>query len=321
MKKIRYSICLIVILSFVMTGCHNQVNANRGESLNVVTTIFAPYDFVRQVAGDRVNLTMLLKPGEESHSYEPTPQDIISIANCDIFIYVGGENDAWIDDIMESIDTSNMKILKLLDMVENKYQEEYVEGMDGVQDEHGHDHNYESHEEWDEHVWTSPVNAMLICNEITDVLCESDENNSLYYRENNKKYQKELNELDEAFREVINNSNRKTVVFGDRFPLRYFVEEYGLDYYAAFPGCASESEASAATIAFLIDEVKRENIPVVFKIELSNSNMADAIAEDSGCKVMTFYTCHNLTADDFNKGETYVSLMYRNVESLKEALN
>lgn len=319
MRRIKYILVTCILFMVMLSGCGGHKSLDNGK-LNVVTTIFAPYDFVRQIAGEQVNLKMLLKPGEESHSYEPSPKDIIAISECDIFIYVGGENDAWIDHILHSIDTSRMRILKLIDMVDDKYEEESVEGMDGV-DKHHHEHDEDEHEEWDEHVWTSPVNAVTICEKITQVLCAKDSDNSDTYLNNCSKYTEELKTLDESFRNVISNAKRNMLVFGDRFPLRYFVEEYGLDYYAAFPGCAAESEASAATIAFLTDMVEDNNIPVVFKIELSNAGMANAIAEDSGCKVFTFYTCHNLSVKDFEEGETYVSLMNRNVDAIKEALN
>lgn len=319
MRKNSCIILTFVLCMLMLGGCKGYKVYDDGK-INVVTTIFASYDFVRQIAGDSVNLQMLLKPGEESHSYEPTPKDIISISECDVFIYVGGENDAWIDHILESMDTSHMKILKLLDMIENKYEEESVEGMENT-NEHHHEHEEDLDGEWDEHVWTSPVNATVICENITETLCTMDLDNADTYRKNCDEYAKELEKLDEAFIDAVFNAKRNVLVFGDRFPLRYFVEEYGLDYYAAFPGCAAESEASAATVAFLTDTVEDNNIPVVFKIELSNADMANAIAEDSGCKVITFNTCHNLSVKDFEAGETYVSLMYKNVNAIKEALN
>lgn len=331
MKKITASfargISLLTAFAAFLTlfGCAGAPGASDGDGrLGVVSTIFAPYDFVRQIAGERVENTMLLKPGTDAHSYEPTPQDIIRLQKCDLFIYVGGENDAWVEDILSSIDTSSMRTIKLLDCVEERYEEEFVDGMDGGHShEHdggdGHDHEHEN-AEWDEHVWTSPVNAVLICEEITRTLEQMDGANAGIYRSNMEKYGGELKELDADFRQAAKGAAGDTLVFGDRFPLRYFVEEYGLEYYAAFPGCASETEASAATVAFLIDEVKRDKIPIVFKIELSNENMARTIAEESGARVETFYTGHNLSRDDFENGETYVTLMRRNMELLKEAL-
>lgn len=315
-----------------LTGC----GADRGENesddgkISVVTTIFPQYDFVRQIAGDSVDLKMLLKPGEETHSYEPTPQDIIAIQNSDIFIYVGGENDAWVEDILDSMPKAGMVTLKLMDCVDT-LEEEHVEGMqeqpghthEDEEDAHHEDKEEEAHSvhEIDEHVWTSPVNASQIVEQIKDLLVESDPDNEQVYEANAAAYEEELAELDEEFRSVVDSAERSLVIFGDRFPFRYFADEYGLDYYAAFPGCASDTEPSAATMAFLINKVREEKVPAVLKMELSNENIASAIAEATGTEVRTFYSCHNLTAEEFEEGETYLSMMQKNVETLKEVLN
>lgn len=306
---------VMCIMTFQFIGCTNTESENNGK-IKVVSTIFASYDFARQIGGNVADITMLLKPGVESHSYEPSPKDIITVQECDVFIYVGGENDAWVDNILESMDTSDMTIIKMIDLVD-KYEEEAVEGMDGHEhtDECEHDHS-----EWDEHVWTSPVNAIKICKALTEAFVKNDKANKAVYEENSDRYIEELKKLDETFRKIVGTADRKVVVFGDRFPLRYFVEEYNLEYYAAFPGCSSETEASAATVAFLIDKVKEEEIPVVFKIELSSDSMANTIAEGSGAKVLTFNTCHNVTSEEFEKGENYITLMYRNANALKEAI-
>ncbi len=302
-----------------LSGC--SAPAEQEEGLSVVATIFPQYDFARQVMGGDDNLTMLLRPGQEVHSYEPTPQDIIAIQNCDLFIYVGGESDAWIEDVLDGMDTSDMVILSLMDVVDPL--EEDTENVLENPEEHNHeeDGTHLHEEEYDEHVWTSPKNAMLITQAICDALCEIDPDNAGQYQANTADYLTQLEALDAAFREVIGDAQRDTLFFGDRFPLLYFVREYGLNYYAAFPGCASETEPSAATVAKLIDLVREEAAPVVYQIELSNGNIARSIADSSGARVETFYTCHNITADDFNAGETYLSLMQRNVVSLKEALN
>ena len=315
-------VVLMAVISVMLVGC-SYIRPGDNGKINIVTTVFASYDFAKQVAGDNANVTLLIKPGSESHSSEPTPKDIIAMEECDIFIYTGGENDTWLDYILESVDNKDMVIIKMLDLVE-KYEEEHVEGMEGHHHHHSHDH--EDHEgeegktEWDEHVWTDPLNAVKISEKIKDVLCEEDSSNKVEYERNFTAFSRALIELDMEFEEIINNAERKEIVFGDRFPLRYFVEAYGLDYYAAFPGCAAESEPSAKTVAFLIDKVKENGIPVVFKIELSNGNIAETIGRDAGAKVLTFYTCHNLSRDDFENGETYISLMERNLLTLREAL-
>ena len=310
MKRI---ICLLCALSvFLMTGCSNNFHKKEGK-LSIVTTMFAAYDFAKQVAGDEADVTMLLKPGEETHSYEPSPKDIIKIEECDVFIYVGGENDAWVDRILSGV-KKDVKIIKMLDLVE-KYEEEIVEGM-----EHEEEEEEADKKEWDEHVWTDPKNAAIIVRAITKVLMETDSDNHSYYEYNCKEYVNRLMELDSEFKKLIDEAPRKEVVFGDRFPLRYFVEAYGLKYYAAFPGCATETEPGSKTIAFLIDKVKEDEIPVIFTIELSNGNIAKTIAESAGAEVMTFYSCHNISKNDFDNGETYLTLMKKNLASLKEAL-
>lgn len=328
--KVAVLLLTAVALMIGVSGCRHvsEESKNREDTLRVVTTIFPQYDFVRQIAGEHAEVSMLLKPGEETHSYEPTPQDILKIQNCDLFIYVGGENDEWVEDILESIDTEKIRQLRLIDCVET-VNEEHVEGM---KEERGHEHGEEdahqeadhgSHETLtpDEHVWTSPENAISIVERITEELAGLDPEYRAVYEENKEAYEKQLEELDEAFREVVRSAKREVLLFGDRFPFRYFADAYDLDYYAAFPGCASDTEPSAATMAFLINKVKEEQIPVVLKMELSNENIANAIAETTHAEVRTFYSCHNLTAREFAEGETYLSMMKKNVETLKEALN
>lgn len=371
-----------LVIGGLLTGCGTEQkakqetveNKTKDQKISVVTTIFPQYDFVRQIAGDSVDLKMLLKPGEETHSYEPTPQDIIAIQNSDLFIYVGGENDSWVEDILESMPDNGRKTLKLADCVDT-VEEEHVEGM---KEERGHDHEEHDHEEHghdsesdthldqdsdaeeehllqeqevqethsdadseaqtdgehgndssetvsvheiDEHVWTSPKNAEKIVERITDLLCEADESHAAEYQTNAADYEQQLEELDQEFRDVVDHSERNLLIFGDRFPFRYFADEYGLDYYAAFSGCASDTEPSAATMAFLINKVKEEQVPTVLKMELSNDNISKAIAEAAGTDVKVFYSCHNLTAEEFENGETYLSMMKKNVETLKEVLN
>jgi len=332
MKRIFPTLfALILALSF-FTGCgqtvQNNVNNNVNnvpddeDKLSVVSTIFPGYDFTREIAGETVSLSMLLPPGSESHSFEPTPQDIIKIQNCDVFIYIGGESDAWVEGILDSIDTSGMTILSMMDLVD-VVEEKIKEGMED--DEHGHDDEHdEEHEteqaEYDEHVWTSPINAIRITKAITDTLCALDGKNAGIYQANRVAYTDKLERLDSSFREVVQSAGRDTLIFGDRFPFRYFVDEYGLDYFAAFPGCSTETEASAKTVAFLIDKVSAENIPVVFHIEFSNEKMADTICESTGAKKLLLHSCHNVTKSNFENGASYLELMAQNLENLREAL-
>jgi zinc transport system substrate-binding protein len=313
----RLFLCIGMVLSFMMVfACRQDGTARTDGKINVVTTIFPPYDFVREIAGDAVNLTMLLAPGAESHSYEPSPQDIIMIQNCDIFIYAGGESDAWVDRILESLDTGGIEIISLLDCVD-VVEEEIVEGMEDEEEEGGG----EEGPEYDEHVWTSPVNAKLITQKISGALEAADPQNAALYQKNTLAYTAKLDDLDAAFKNVVAGAKRKTIIFGDRFPFRYFADAYGLQYFAAFPGCSTETECSAATIAFLIGKTREEKIPVVFHIELSNEKIADAICEETGAKKLLLHASHNITRQDFDSGLGYVELMSRNVGNLREALN
>lgn len=324
MKKTRWiSSAAILFCVAALTGCGANVEeSNDSDKLNVVTTIFPAYDFAREVTGEEAEVTMLLQPGTEAHTYEPTPKDIKAIQNCDVFIYTGGENDVWVEDILSTMDTSDMVQIRMVDCVET-LEEAELEGTEEHEheEEHSHEEGEDHAHEIEEHVWTSPVNSMAIVDTIADKLAEKDSENAEIYRKNAKAYLTELENLNQKFKDVVAEAEQKTIVFGDRFPILYFAEEYELSYYAAFPGCASDTEPSASTIAFLTDKVKNENIPVVFKIELSNGKVAETIAESTGAKVLTFETCHNLTREDFENGETYLTLMERNVETLKEALN
>jgi len=327
MKRVRLFISILFILTAalftigIMTVPGLCVSAET-ESVRVVTTIFAPYDFTRAIAGDLADIHMLLLPGAETHSYEPTPQDMLKIQACDVFIYVGGESDDWVSGILDALDTSRMTVVTLMDCVE-AVEEEVVEGMQAEDDGEGEETEQETENEpeYDEHVWTSPRNAMRIAQKIRDALCGADPAHADAYRANTDAYLAQLAALDETFQAIVDNAERKTIVFGDRFPFRYFADAYGLDYFAAFPGCATETEASPATIKFLIDKVNAEHIPVVFHIELSNEKMADTIAEATGAKVLLLHACHNISQKDFAAGKTYLGLMDANVEALREALS
>lgn len=311
MKKTLSITILLAMLCALLSGCGAQ-SEPEGEGISVVATVFAPYDFARQLVGERGEVTLLLPPGSEAHSYEPSPKDIIEIQNCDLFIYVGGVSDAWMSDVLESVG-GEVRTVTLMDCVE-LLEEEHVEGMEVDEDEH------EGEIEYDEHVWTSPRNAELICEKIAAALCEVDPEGAEEYGTALESYCAQLDELDAAFTEVVENGVRDTVVFGDRFPLLYFAKAYGLNYYAAWPGCADEAEPSAATVTFLIDKVKAEGIPVVFHIELSNEDMADTICNETGAKKMLFSACHNVTRAQFDAGVTYLELMWQNVDALREAL-
>jgi zinc transport system substrate-binding protein len=309
MKKL-----IITIISFCMLlplcGCKGGSYESGGQGLNIITTVFPAYDFAKELAGDKANVCLLVPPGSESHSYEPTAQDILKLQSCDLLIYNGGESESWVEDILDSMD-GEIPTLVMLDCVD-ALEEEVKEGMQAeVEDEL----------EYDEHVWTSPRNAAIIAEAIGDELCAIDAGNADYYSKRTNEYCAQLLELDDEFRALISGSDTKTMIFADRFPARYFVEEYGLDYYAAFPGCADDTEPSAKTVAFLIDKVKAENVKAVFYIEFSNQKMADVISEETGCEKLLFHCCHNVTRSQLDEGVSYLGLMEQNLETLREALS
>jgi zinc transport system substrate-binding protein len=492
-KRFLFTVIILSLSVCALSARGNKERAANNGKPDVVATNFPAYDFTRQIAGDRINLFMLLPPGAESHSFEPTPRDIIQIQNSEVFIYTGGESDVWVDRVLESMDTSKMKIIRMMDAVD-VVEEEIVEGMEDDEHEHEHEeftsddvkdraltdwagdwqsvypylldgtldpvmehkaesgeknareyyeeykthymmdvdrvtitadsmtfyikgaqataryayrgtgitpeddgtlwvrykfeapgnppkgapkyimfsdhlhapaktehfhiyasdksfdelmedtnpvnyptyysadltkdelvaemigHDHEEETAYDEHVWTSLKNVRLIVQVIANALCEADSTNAALFRRNAQEYIAQLDELDKEFQGVVNNARRKTIVFGDRFPFRYFADAYGLTYFAAFPGCSTETEPSAATVAFLINKVKAEKIPVVFHIELSNERMADTISAETGAKKLLLHACHNVSKRDFDSGMTYLDLQKANIPRLREAL-
>lgn len=317
MKKRILLFFMASMVLLVLSGCGtSQPDKKEDGKLQVVATNFPAYDFARAVCGDDAEVTMLLPPGTESHSYEPTPQDILKIQSCGLFLYVGGESDAWVDTILASMDTQ-VKTLKMIDCVE-PLQEETVEGMEsGEQDES----EAGGVVEYDEHVWTAPQNAEEIVERIGAEVETLDQKHSEGYASRTGDYVEQIRQLDDSFKAFFATVSNKTMIFGDRFPLRYFAEEYGITYYAAFPGCSTQTEPSAATVAFLTDKVRSENVSTVYYIEFSNHLVADSIAEATGTKTALFDSCHNVSQKELDAGATYVSLMYQNLETLKQTMH
>lgn len=300
MKKLTLAILSALVL-FSFCACRNGYG--KSSDLKIIATVFPAYDFARAVAGDAAEVRMMLPPGSESHSYEPTASDLIDISSCDLFIYTGGESDEWVDNILSSID-KKVNTLKMIDLAPLIPEEE---------DEHEHEHE----QKYDEHVWTSPKNAERICNAIAEKLVLLDPENADVYAGNRDRYVGEIDALDEDFSNFFAGVENKTLVFGDRFPFLHFVNAYGLDYVSVFPGCGSNTEPSMAVVAAVIDKIKTENIPVVFYIEFSNHKTADAIAEATGAKTALFHSCHNVSKEELEAGATYVSIMRNNLETLK----
>lgn len=296
---------LAATLSLVMFICGT---AFADEKLSIVCTSFPCYDFVRAVAGDSADIHLLIKPGAEVHSFEPTPADVLAIAGCDLFVYIGGESDAWVLDILESFGGAAPRTLRFFDCVE------------AIEAEHDHDHEA-AEPEYDEHIWTSQNNACAMLSALSDVLAEIDPGHAEFYTENKLAYQIEIERLNSQIVDIVENAARRELIFADRFPFLYFAHEYGLEYQAAFPSCSSESEPSARTIAALIDKVISDQIPVIYKLELSSGKTAQTIADETGAKILVLHSIQNVTEAEFSAGETYVSLIRRNIEALREGLN
>lgn len=298
MKKI---IMIVMVLSLIFLLCSCNESAN--DKLKVVTTIFPEYDFVREIAGDKADITMLLPIGADLHSFEPSPKDIMKINSCDVFVYVGGESDVWVENILKNSDNKNIKTVRLMDVV--------------AESEKNHNHSHE----YDEHVWTTPINAIKIVEAISKEIQLSDEENAEFYETNTADYIKVLRGADLDFKKVVSDAKRNIMVFADRYPLKHFSDEYGLLYVSPFSGCNDKTEPSAQSVKEIIDTVNEKNIPVVFYTELSNEKMADAVCEATGAKKVRFNTYHNVTKSEFENGVTYVDLMKHNLYALKEALD
>ena len=308
LRRLMIAVLAAVIL---LSGCSLSAEKPSGGKLQIVTTIFPAYDFARQVFGNTAEITLLLKPGTESHSYDPSARDIVKIDSCDLFIYNGGESDSWVENILKSADEVNA--LRMMDAVEALMEEH-----EGIAEAEHDDHDED--EEYDEHIWTSPRNAALIVESVCKAAVTLTPENKALYETAAEEYVAEINALDEKFSELLSGEERY-FIFGDRFPLLYFFREYRLNYRAAFPGCGSETEPSAQTVAFLTERLSESDIvPTVFCIELSNRKLAETLADENGLPVSEFHTCQNITADDFAAGESYVSLMERNYQMLQSAL-
>lgn len=328
-----------------------QGAAAAGCDLHVINTLYPSHDFVKEIGGEAVCSKLLLKPGQEAHTYEPSPRDIREIAASDLLVYNGGDNSEWVESMLKSLGKKAPKAVAMTDMVP-VVEETLVEGMEDDDDhdhdhdadeakdhDHDHDHDHDGDEakdhdhdhdadkdddddkEIDEHVWLSPKNAVLIVQGLTKELSELDPKKAPEFKARSEAYIAKLEALDREYKAVIDSSKKKTLVFGDRFPFRYLTDAYGLKYYAAFPGCSAQVQASAKTLAFLTDKARDLKTPVVLEIERSNGRIAHTVAKPCGAKVMTLHSIHNLSPEEIKNGETYLSLMKKNLEVLKRALN
>jgi len=300
-KKLSLFLALAVALSLCSCTSANE----KTEGLDVITTNFTYYDFVRQISGGECLPEMLLSGGQDSHSYEPTAQEMIRISEADIFICTGGESDAWVDEMLSSI-SSDVVVMKMMDYIEPLCNDDH--------DEEGHNHEH-GHEEYDEHIWTSPKNAAIIADEIAKTMCEVDPENADSYKKGFAAFNVELIKLDTDLKAAAEKLD-KPLIFGDRFPFLYMAKNYGIDYRAAFSGCSSETEPSAARMTELIEAAKEFKVKTIFYIEFSTEKVANTIAEAVGAKTGIFYSCHSVYDEDFENGETYISLMRKNIEAI-----
>lgn len=341
-RKIRGGTWLALAVMFLfclLSGCGRAESGEEpgdgegGRKLKVAATLFPYYDFVRQVAGDQVELSLVIPAGMDSHSFEPTPRDIRTMQEADVIIANGGAMEHWVDQVVDSFDREDQTVVIMMDHVD-AVEEEIVEGMEHSDEGHGHVHVHEDGEEdghleedesryeieYDEHIWTSPVNAMRMVDVIAETLTERDPDHGAMYQAGAAAYLEELERLDKEFREVRDSAVHDMIVMGDKFPLRYFADTYGLRYRAAFSGCSSDTEPSARTIAYLIDKVKEEGLPVIYYLELSSHRVAEIIGEETGAVPLLFHSCHNVTRRQFEEGVTYLELMEQNVKNLREGL-
>lgn len=329
MKKITAIILSVLAVLSLFCACakgnaeketENTSAASGEKKLSVICSIFPQYDFTREIAGDKIELELLLKSRVDLHNYKPNAEDILKIKNCDLFIDIGGESDEWANDVFSSLGDEAPLHLSLINTVEAKAEEE----IEGAEKEHEHEdgEEHEEHEnELDEHVWTSLKNAVLIVSAIEEKLCELDGKNSEEYRKNAESYKEKLSALEKRYSEAISKAKTKTLVFADRFPFRYLADDYSLECFAAFAGCSAETQASFETVAFLSQKVSENALKYVLKIDGSDGAVAETVASQSGAKIKTLNSCQSVSQEELENGATYLSIMKENLSVLEEVLN
>ena len=306
MKRLLIYAILTALCALALAGCAAGAENDDG-GLRIVTTNFVCYDIARAVAGDRAEITMLIKPGADVHTFEPTPAGVAAMLEADIFIYIGGESDVWADGMLASMDDGPL-VVRMFDCVEALTEE------DGA--EHGHDG-----EEYDEHIWTSPENAARMVRHAAESIISRDPDNADVYNAAAEGYIAEIEAVDARIQAIVDGAARHELVFADRFPFLYLANQYGLSWYAAFPGCAAETEPSARVLMEMVDRVTSEGIPAVYTIELSSGAIAQMVAQETGAEILTLHAMQNVTAEEFAAGETYISIMNKNAEALERGLN
>ena len=321
MKRIISLVLVLVLAISLFAGCSGTSGADDGK-LNIVATIYPEYDWVKNITAgvDNVDVSLLLDSGADLHSYQPTAEDIVKISSCDVFIYVGGESDKWVDDALKGAANKDMVKINLIELLGSRAkEEETVEGMQAEKEEAEKDEGAE----YDEHVWLSLKNASTLCKQISDKLCKTDEKNKDIYTKNTKDYLKKLNDLDAKYQSVRDTAKYDTMIFADRFPFRYLMDDYNLKYYAAFLGCSAESEASFETVAFLAKKLDELKLPAVMTIDKSDKKLAKTVIETSNQKnaeILEMDSMQSVTAKDVEDGKTYLGIMESNLTAFTKAI-
>lgn len=319
-KGIVFLITIILVFSLVIIGISKTNNQSQSEEkIKIIATLFPQYDFAKQIGGDKVEVSLLLTPGTETHTYEPTPQDIINVNKADLYIYTGKYMEPWSDKIANSItsDTEVLDASKNINLINEEQFEEEHNTTDINEEEHDNSH----HHEYDPHIWLNPQNAIGMVKNIEKELCSIDPQNKEYYQKNAENYIKQLTNLDNEIETTIKESKKNKIAFGGTFAYAYFIQRYNLQYVSAYDSCGENSEPSVTKVKEVIDYMKENDINVIFYQELSAGKIADTISKETGAAKLVFHTIHNASQEEINNGETYISLMQKNLQNLKQALS
>jgi len=340
--KCKWILAVLLVTVSMAAGCNKVKDINADVSdpseashkISVVATVFPYYDFARAIGGEYLDVTLLLPPGRDSHSFEPTAQDLLALQSADIFLYNGGEMETWVEEVLEAVPRSHgitfqgIETVDLLEEAHTKsmkttgHSHDHDEDEDhNEEEEHDHDEEDEHHhDEYDEHIWTSLENAQLLVSAIEEIFCEADPEHEKQFRDNAAAYREQIADVQSEIEEIVDNARVKKILFADRFPFLYFTQEFGLDYDAAFAGCAGDTEPSARVIASLIEEIQSENIKAIYHVEMGNTKTAQMIQEATGVEILELHSCHTVTSKQLQEGVTYVELMRQNAENLKKGL-
>ena len=352
--KCKWILAMLLLVAVCMAaGCNKAQDTNKNannssetsQKFSVVATVFPYYDFARAIGGDYLDVTLLLPPGRDSHSFEPTAQDLLTLQSADVFLYNGGEMETWVEEVLKAVPRDHgitfqgIEAVELLEEAHSKsmkttgHTHDHDDHDDAESDAHDHDAHHDAetddhddhdhsdhHGEYDEHIWTSLENAQLLVSAIEEVLCEADPEHAEQFHENAAEYRAQIADVQSEIEEIVSSARVHKILFADRFPFLYFTQEFGLDYDAAFAGCAGDTEPSARVIASLIEEIQSEDIKAVYHVEMGNTKTAEMIQEATGVEILELHSCHTVTSEQLKSGVTYVDLMRQNAENLKKGL-